>query len=177
MSVVYEAANPMIKDSSNRKRHIHIQSIMQTLFSIARMTLGLGLLAIPKPVAHVFLVPFTREATIACRMAGARDLVLGALLYASRPWRSTALMNKTTDASEHPLLSDNGQFREQIGENHTKRALLAGMVVDGIDILSVLWCYLDGTLPIEAVATLGGGACLFCGLGAYCWYSVSSKHE
>jgi hypothetical protein len=177
MSVVYEAANPMIKDSSNRKRHIHIQSIMQTLFSIARMTLGLGLLAIPKPVAHVFLVPFTREATIACRMAGARDLVLGALLYASRPRRSTALINKTADPAEHPLLSESSQSQEQIGQDHTKRALIAGMVVDGTDVLSVLWCYLEGTLPIEAVATLGGGACLFLGLGAYFWYSVSSKHE
>jgi len=149
---------------------------MQTLLSISRMAVGLGFLAIPKPLASVFIMPFSPEAAIGCKMAGSRDLVLGALLYTCRSEGSTILMSKTTDPSEHPLFSSTGQSQAQLSWNNTQRALVAGMIVDGFDVLSVLWCYLDGTLPIEAAETLGGGASLLLGLGVYCWYYVSIKH-
>lgn len=146
---------------------------MQTLLSISRMAVGLGFLAAPKSLASVFIMPFSPEAAIGCKMAGSRDLVVGALLYACYSEGSPILVGKTTNPSEQPLLSSSGQPQTRISWNNTQRALAAGMIVDGFDVLSVLWCYLDGTLPIEAAGTLGGGASLLLGLGVYCMVNES----
>lgn len=139
---------------------------MQNLLSISRMAVGLGFMTIPGPIASIFAMPFSPEASIGCKMAGNRDLVLGALLYTCRPQRSisTSRKDKNTNSSEQPLLPKDGN------SSRMRLALISGIVVDALDVLSVLWCYLDGTLPIEAVATLGGGASFLLGMGIYCWY-------
>ena len=56
--------------------------------------------------------------------------------------------------------------------NETKRALLAGLAVDAIDIGSAIWCYLDGTLPTEGLYMMVAGPLSFVGLGLYSWYQT-----
>ncbi|KAJ5575228.1 hypothetical protein VI817_005765 [Penicillium citrinum] len=144
---------------------------MQNLLSISRMAVGLGFLTVPGPFASVFVMPFSPEAAIGCKMAGSRDLVLGALLYYTyRRQSSTLRKDKVTNPVEQsPLL--NSEDRAGHSDNSVMRlALISGVVVDTLDVIMVLWCYLDGTLPIEAVATLGGGACILFGMGVYCWH-------
>ncbi|KAL2818993.1 hypothetical protein BDW59DRAFT_165274 [Aspergillus cavernicola] len=102
---------------------------MQSLLALSRMAVGLGFLTIPKSFAALFAMPFTPEAAIGCRMAGTRDLVLGALLYTCRSQASTVITNdaKTDVANQQPQ-----RKREW---NDTQRALLlaAGVVVDAFD--------------------------------------------
>lgn len=149
----------------------------QTLLSTSRMAVGLGFMVIPRWLASLFIMPFSPEAAIGCKMAGTRDFVLGALLYTCRSRGSTALMSKTTNPTDRFGVTGKDQWQAQLDWNNTQRALMSGMIVDAFDILSVLWCYLDGTLPVQAAVTLGGGASLLLGLGLCCWwYCVSLKH-
>lgn len=141
---------------------------MQALLSVLRMATGLGFLTIPGPFASIFMMPVSAEAAIGCKMAGSRDIVLGALLYSCRSRNSTTAGDKPTDPSQQTLLPNKDNCQVQSNRGNVQRALISGIVVDGLDLLAVLWCYLDGTLPIKAAATLGGGASLLLGLGAYC---------
>ena len=143
---------------------------MQTLLSLSRMAVGLGFLAIPGPFASIFIMPFSPEAAIGCKMAGNRDLVLGALLYYTYRRRySTPRKDTVIDPSEQSLLSKSGNSEGHSDNSMMRLALLSGIAVDTLDVVMVLWCYLDGTLPVEAAVTLGGGASILLGLGLYCW--------
>ncbi|OJJ01159.1 hypothetical protein ASPVEDRAFT_82697 [Aspergillus versicolor CBS 583.65] len=138
---------------------------MQSLLATSRMAVGLGFLTIPKHVAALFNMPFSPEASIGCRMAGSRDIILGALLYtcySKQGYRGTAV--------ERPK---NGDQHEQHGWTDTQRALLAGVVVDALDVLACWWCYCDGALPLTPALLLGGGAAVLCDIGAYCLYVQS----
>lgn len=143
---------------------------MQSLLATSRMAVGLGFLTIPSHLATLFTMPFSPEATIGCRMAGSRDIILGALLYA-------CCSRSPTSGSTAVGKEKNGDKRElQSGWTDTQRALLAGIVVDALDVLTCLWCYCEGTLPLSSALLLGGGAALFCDIGGYCLY-VQSKES
>lgn len=45
------------------------------------------------------------------------------------------------------------------------RALMMGILVDAVDIMSCAVAYGEGSLPIEAVGLVAGGAALALGLG------------
>ncbi|KAL3442249.1 hypothetical protein BJX65DRAFT_313028 [Aspergillus insuetus] len=140
---------------------------MQSLLVLSRIAAGLGFLTLPGPVATLFGMPFTPEAVIGCRMAGARDIVIGVLLYTSRDISSNAISaddrDAKTDRSTRLGMKNRGWSARQ-------RALVAGIAVDAIDVLACLWCYLDGSLPLTPALLLGGGAAVLLDLGVYCWY-------
>lgn len=126
------------------------------------MAVGLGFLTIPHHLAALFNMPFSPEASIGCRMAGSRDIILGALLYTCYSKQGTAVGKPKPDDQ-----------RERHGWTDTQRALLAGVVVDALDVLACLWCYCQGTLPLTPALLLGGGAAVLCDIGAYCLYVQS----
>ncbi|KAA8645139.1 uncharacterized protein ATNIH1004_009356 [Aspergillus tanneri] len=112
-----------------------------TALATLRMAVGFGLISIPRQVGAVFLLPYTPEVAITARMAGGRDFTVAALLFACR---DQAIISGETD----PVLK-NARQGQRLGWTATQRALMAGMVVDGIDILNVVIGYLEGTLSIE----------------------------
>jgi hypothetical protein len=161
--------------------------------STLRMGVGASLLMMPQFSATVFMVPYASAAALPCRLAGIRDFVLGLLLYTSQQ-EQTAPMSKPVRvaAAESPLLGDNNGNNNNNNNNKNndinqstaaatsaslfsdepKRALLAGLAVDAIDIGSAIWCYLDGTLPAEGLYMIVGGPLSFVGLGLYSWYQT-----
>ncbi|KAL2800376.1 hypothetical protein BJX66DRAFT_332515 [Aspergillus keveii] len=139
---------------------------MQSLLAVSRIAAGLGFLTLPGPVATLFRMPFTTEAGIGCRMAGARDIVIGALLYTSLTRSSNATSADTRDAKTNSSRQDP---RERVWSAR-QRALAAGIAVDAIDVLACLWCYFDGSFPATPALLLGGGAAVLLDLGIYCWY-------
>ncbi|KAL3489684.1 hypothetical protein BJX62DRAFT_238811 [Aspergillus germanicus] len=139
---------------------------MQSLLALSRIAAGLGFLMFPGPVATLLRMPFTPEAAIGCRMAGARDIVIGLLLYTSVNSKSHTTSADTRDAKSDSSL----QGMKNRGWNDTHRALVAGIAVDAFDVLACLSCYLDGSLPATPALLLGGGAAVLLDLGIYCWY-------
>ena len=156
--------------------------------STLRMGVGASLLMMPQFSATVFMVPYASAAALPCRLAGIRDFVLGLLLYTSQQeQRATMSKPVRVATAESPLLggSDNNNNKNNdidqstaaatsvsLFSNETKRALLAGLAVDAIDIGSAIWCYLDGTLPAEGLYMMVGGPLSFVGLGLYSWYQT-----
>lgn len=127
------------------------------------------------------------------RLAGSRDLVMGAVtLYVVRRARYTA---KKTDSSgtmregrgaEREALLDaensgstvkttsneswsgnrNGKGGMTFDAPTVQTVLAANLAIDGIDILSSLYCLAGEGLSVEPLALVGGGALLFLGLGS-----------
>ncbi|ERF68311.1 hypothetical protein EPUS_02767 [Endocarpon pusillum Z07020] len=112
-----------------------------TTLSLLRTAVGLSSLILPAQTSRLFYIP-PSDSSILARLFGSRDLVLGLYLYLSR-----------TDDSK------------------TRRtALLLGMTVDAIDVLSTVACVLQGELGWEAATAAGGGAIAAIGLG---WWGLS----
>lgn len=146
---------------------------MHTHFGAVRMALGLAFLCLPKHVAAACRIPYIPEAAIAGRMTGARDFAIGLLLYNCRPRLTNP---KRIEPRENATLCNNAYSGARLSWNDTQRALISGMIVDGIDVLSVLWCYLEGNLPTVGIRTVGGPAVVFLGLGVFLWYSELKKN-
>ncbi|OJJ58560.1 hypothetical protein ASPSYDRAFT_956365 [Aspergillus sydowii CBS 593.65] len=134
---------------------------MQSLLATSRMAVGLGFLTVPNHLSTLFVLPFSADASIGCRMAGSRDLVLGALLY-------TCCSGSTTTTTSGGAAV--GKDKKKSSGTDIQRALLAGIVVDALDVLACLWCYCDGSLPLTPALLLGGGAAVLCDIGGYCLY-------
>ncbi|KAL2836928.1 hypothetical protein BJY01DRAFT_238064 [Aspergillus pseudoustus] len=141
---------------------------MQSFLAFTRMAIGLGFLTAPHTSATLFRIPFTTGAAIAWRMVGTRDIIIGALLYTAR--RSAASDPKVTDSSDHGKTASSPHKRDNRAWSFTQRALLAGVVCDAVDVLTCLWCYLDGSLPLTPALLFGAGASLAVDLGVYCLY-------
>lgn len=137
--------------------------------SMLRMGVGLGLLGMPSKTAELFLLPAIPNATIALRMAGVRDFAIGGLLYATKLATLQARnVEPKQDNSPASSLLGKGDLKlaEKITSNdELRRALVTGIVVDAIDIVSCIICFEQGTLPGDAALLIGGGAVAFFGLG------------
>ncbi|KAL3457331.1 hypothetical protein BJX64DRAFT_293206 [Aspergillus heterothallicus] len=140
---------------------------MQSALAITRIAVGVGFLAIPGTLATLFHMPFTPETAIGYRMAGTRDIVLGVLLYTARSGLSKAL--SASDASG-PKADGANRSQTTKGWAESQRALVAGIAADAVDILTSLWCYLDGSLPLTPALLIGVGASLALDMGIYCLY-------
>jgi hypothetical protein len=53
-----------------------------------------------------------------------------------------------------------------------RRALLAAIVIDALDALGYLWCYWEGTLPVDDLKALAGGALLLLSVQIFAFYKA-----
>ena len=80
-------------------------------------------------------------------------------------------------ADRKPLIpSDGGKKKNEEGNAEVCQvesgslvgyALLAGVAIDAIDVVSCLVCFLQGDLPLQAALLCGGAGGLALGMGAY----------
>lgn len=123
--------------------------------AVMRMLVGGITVLIPMRTALLFGVPVAAPAIVVARLFGARDFVLGGLLWTARPNNG----NPATGA-------------DATGNRELKRALWAGVMADLIDVGSCAVGVLDGTLPKRAIVGVGVGAAFFAGLGGILLKSV-----
>lgn len=116
--------------------------------AIARSVVGIALLAVPRTTGRIFLLPTIASSTVFLRLAGSRDLALGGLL-----WSASQSAPPSSSASADPQ------------SPALRQALIAGAVVDAIDLISVGACFADGSLALEPAALVGGGAVVLLGMG------------
>lgn len=147
-----------------------------TILSTLRMGVGLALLAVPSLTGQAFLLAQPPVAsTIITRLAGSRDLILGALtLHLARGSRSQTKGQSAKPRPDHavpssPLLDAEGasllHSASNSGDSVMRAVLAANIAVDAIDILSCLWCYGEGNLSLGPTLLIGGGVTTFLGLG------------
>ena len=137
-----------------------------TVLASLRMLLGTALLTTPRLTSSAFFVPYTLSSAPLLRMAGTRDIVLGALLYtnnhhtnstrspAGAERASSALLDSQADSAsdvDGKGKLDGTDFKE------ARRALMAGITVDAIDVVSFLWGYGEGSLSVETLAVVMAG--------------------
>ena len=101
-----------------------------------RLLVGIGSLLVPKTTANVFLIPAS-PSSIIFRLFGARDAVLGGLLWSA-----------DTEAL-------------------SRQALMIGAMIDAVDVVSTVACMLGEGLELGPAVTVGGGAALFLSLGLW----------
>ena len=149
-------------------------SIPLHVLAISRMAIGVAALLIPLPTCSAFLIPVPATATLAVRLAGARDLAIGGLLLHSLRNSSAATATKSNgpiglhqDETKQPLLDGQKAKMKSGSDAYLRSALLAGMVVDGIDVLSSAACFLEGNVSIEGALVFASGAGLFLGMGSW----------
>lgn len=128
-----------------------MNAIAINVLAVARSGVGIALLALPQTTAHMCLLPVAASSSLIFRLAGSRDFALGALL-----WSASASAQPSTSASA------DSRKDSVLG---LRQALIAGAVVDAIDLVSVGACFADGSLPLEPAILVGTGAALFLGLG------------
>lgn len=101
-----------------------------------RFLTGALFLFAPDLGSRLFLIPFTPEASLSCRLFGVREVVLGSLL-----WRAK-------DSEEG------------------RKLYVQTVAVDSIDLIATAITHIEGQLAlIPAVTTVGGGIMVFLALG------------
>jgi hypothetical protein len=118
---------------------------------MAPLTIPLGLLAglrafigtssflLPNLTTQALFYPVPAGSLLAVRLFGARDAVLASLLWTA----------KTPEAR--------------------RRAVLAGVAADTLDVVAVGWGILNGDVDPLAAGAFGGGAVSFLILTAFAW--------
>lgn len=126
-----------------------MSNIAITCLALARSLVGVALLALPQTTARIHFLPAPApSSTLLLRLAGSRDLALGGLLWSAS--RSAQPQSSPASDSQEPCL---------------RQALIAGVVVDAIDLVNFGACFLDGSLPLRPSVLVGAGATLFLALG------------
>lgn len=97
----------------------------------ARVLTGSSILLATNPITALFELPSSPITTFPYRLFGVRDAVVGGLLWTANT----------------PELF--------------KQALIAGTLIDSIDLLSTCAAYLSGDLGVQGTALAGGGIVLF----------------
>jgi hypothetical protein len=109
-----------------------------TIYTLAGLRTGVGIscLLAPATVLRLCQLAAPSSAALSLRLGGVRDIVIGGLLW-------------TAD-----------------GKSALRRALIAGAVVDAMDVLCIAWGMWEGELqPGWAALLLGGGAGALCLIG------------
>jgi hypothetical protein len=122
-----------------------IATVPISALSIARMIIGSSMLLAPQLSASFFGVPLTPESNIAGRLFGARDLILGVLL-----WKSRSNLTKSILKADGVLMED--------ARRDIKRLLWIGLLIDSIDVGSSLFGIWRGEMDGKAFGWVGGGA-------------------
>lgn len=125
--------------------------------AIARCGVGIALLALPQTTARLCLMPASAPATLIYRLAGSRDFAVGGLLWSAS---ATAPQPSSTAIEPPPSAAS-----AKTSNPRLRQALIAGAIVDAIDLISVGASFADGSLPLEPAALVGAGAVLFLTLG------------
>lgn len=111
-----------------------------TFLATARLAFGSLSLVAPSPTLSLFRVsaqPVPGPAILMTRMFGTRDAVLGAMLH----------------TADNPAA--------------VRRALIAGAVADGLDVLSCVFAVWSGDVEMLGADLVGGGAFLFLVMGLW----------
>ncbi|ORY08447.1 hypothetical protein BCR34DRAFT_603533 [Clohesyomyces aquaticus] len=111
--------------------------------AILRGAIGVGCLIAPHWSCALFRYPIPASGAVITRLLGAREIVLGELLFTAE------------DKTSHDG-----------GRREIRRALWANMASDGIDVFSILFGVATGTMGKVPGSLLAGGAIAFLGLGA-----------
>lgn len=106
-------------------------SLATGFVATARLLVGLSALLITDPIMGLFRIPTSSATTYPFRLFGVRDAVIAGLLWTAN----------TPD--------------------QLKRALLAGTLVDGIDLISTCAGFLSGDLGVIGFAWAAGVIVLF----------------
>ncbi|KAI0103326.1 hypothetical protein GGR51DRAFT_253600 [Nemania sp. FL0031] len=114
------------------------------ILATGRILLGVGVLVAPQPMLGAFGLSLPADLILIARLAGIRDVVLGALLWTAR----------TNDPT--PL-----------GRSDVRRALTAGVMVDTADSMATLYALATGNYDLKNTLTFVAGAVPFIGLGIF----------
>jgi hypothetical protein len=112
-------------------------STLITLLSTLRIATGSLSLLLPSTTLSLFQMSNPGSALVGMRLFGVRDAILGGLLW----------------TADSPAA--------------IRRALIAGAVVDGIDVLGLAYGAWQGDLSGLSADMWGGGAAVLLGLGLY----------
>ena len=127
-----------------------MSSNLVSALAIARMLFGGSTLLFPHHVAPFFGIPLAAQTTIVARLFGIRDFILGGLVWTARA---------DDKAASKSAASQEGNRRE------LRRALVAGILTDAVDLCSAVVGVLDGTLEGPAIGWVAGGAAAMLALG------------
>jgi hypothetical protein len=131
-----------------------------SILSLSRFAVGTSCLIFPATAFTAFLLPPPGSHTTIARLFGARDAVLGAYLwYASRTSHGVI---STSPVKAVDIDREKRKWR-------LKEALLLGIIVDSIDVMSSAACVLEGNLEPRQWPLIGGGAVLFVFLAWIGW--------
>jgi hypothetical protein len=126
--------------------------------AFTRILVGGSLLILPRMTSPFFGIPLTSQTVVLARLFGSRDLVLGGLL-----WSTASRAVSSASSSSSLGFTGVGGGWDHVGG--IKSLLVAGLVVDGLDVCSCLFGVLDGTIKGRTIPWIGGGAAAFVGLG------------
>lgn len=118
-----------------------------------RTGVGLGALFIPTITGNLvgLPTPLNTSSIIMTRLFGVRDALLGIALWSAIGQESQTCSN----------------FTPQEARRYTRRLLWAGVLVDAVDICSVVTTSaFGGNMGVRALSVFGGGAVFFVLLGA-----------
>jgi hypothetical protein len=136
-------------------------SLAINTLAIARMGIGAASLVAPLQIASAFLLPVAPIAILPIRLAGARDLAIGGLLWHASRTQSVPLVGNKNE--QQSLLG-----KDNLPDSNMLRSVLwVNIAVDAIDVLSVAACLAEGAVPLDGGAVFIGGAMAFVGLGSW----------
>lgn len=111
-------------------------SALRKTFGALRLITGALFLFAPGAGSRLFLIPFTPEASIAGRLFGVREVVLGTLLFQAK------------------------------NLEEGRKLYIQALMIDCLDLVATAVCYIEGSLDlIPAVTTVGGGIMVFIAMG------------
>lgn len=143
--------------------------------SALRLLTGSTLLLFPRSIFRLARIPqpSASSGVLALRFAGAREFAVGALLWRALSEAQTSdrkLDEYVNGAAESPLLnraSTSGGAKDA-NTKMVKDVLVAGMLVDAVDIGICAACVLEGSLAWQPAAGIAALGIVAVGLGAYC---------